>query len=555
MTNAKSRSGSTKRSAQTGGLRSAIAAKLKDTPEQQGVVGPVVERLCKVGWSLEQIVFGKSEWRVPKSPSEQTKREKGKTFLGFPVDIAVFDDPANTGDSRHLLFMIECKQPNETAGVSQLEGYFVAEPHAQLGVWANNAASGSAVAFLFRDPSGRLLLKRRLIDELPRPGEPIEPDTQRTTFRDLIAPPEHILRQTVEDLLDKVVINDSNVTRREEQLDQLCNLLLLKLESDKQAKSNLSEPAFFRMLENAQRTAAAIRSRYESFVALYPDTFTTDHDKRLRLSDSSIALCVDALAGLRLIDLGVSTVSVAFQVLRSEALKQGEGQYFTPQAVIEAGVRLMRIDWEDIVLDPACGTGGFLVESMSEIQRRNPYMAAEDLTRWAQTHIFGVEKDAIGLKLTKAIMQIAGDGSAHCVRGDSIRVHDWARDFPHLTHPQFANGRFTKILTNPPFGQNLKVSGSDCRLSSLEIAKRGGDTYSDLEIGLLFLQRAYDWLRVGGWVGIVLPETYFFSANYAFVFDWMKTRFRPIVVANVPMDAFQGFCRAKTNFYVLEKIA
>jgi type I restriction enzyme M protein len=266
-------------------------------------------------------------------------------------------------------------------------------------------------------------------------------------------------------------------------------------------------------------------------------------------------MCVDALAGLRLIDLGVSTVSVAFQFLRSEALKQGEGQYFTPQAVIEAGVRLMRIDWEDIVLDPACGTGGFLVESMREIQRRNPYMAAEDLTRWAQTHIFGVEKDAIGLKLTKAIMQIAGDGSAHCVRGDSIRVHDWARDFPHLAHPQFANGRFTKILTNPPFGQNLKVSGSDCRLSSLEIAKRRGGTYSDLEIGLLFLQRAYDWLRIGGWVGIVLPETYFFSANYAFVFDWMKTRFRPVVVANVPMDAFQGFCRAKTNFYVLEKIA
>lgn len=555
MSNAKSRSASTKRSAQPGGLRSAIAAKLKDTPEQQGVVGPVVERLCEIGWSLDQIVFGKSEWRVPKSPSEQTKREKGKNFLGFPVDIAVFDDPANTGDPRHLLFMIECKQPDETAGVSQLEGYFVAEPHAQLGVWANNAASGSAVAFLFRDPSGRLLLKRRLIDELPRPGEPIEPDTQRTTFRDLIAPPEHILRQTVEDLLDKVVINDSNVTRREEQLDQLCNLLLLKLESDKQAKSNQSEPAFFRMLENAQRTAAAIRSRYESFVALYPDTFTTDHDKRLRLSDSSIAMCVDALAGLRLIDLGVSTVSVAFQVLRSEALKQGEGQYFTPQAVIEAGVRLMRIDWEDIVLDPACGTGGFLVESMREIQRRNPYMTAEDLTRWAQTHIFGVEKDAIGLKLTKAIMQIAGDGSAHCVRGDSIRVHDWARDFPHLAHPQLANGRFTKILTNPPFGQNLKVSGNDCRLSSLEIAKRGGDTYSDLEIGLLFLQRAYDWLRIGGWVGIVLPETYFFSANYAFVFDWMKTRFRPVVVANVPMDAFQGFCRAKTNFYVLEKIA
>ena len=215
----------------------------------------------------------------------------------------------------------------------------------------------------------------------------------------------------------------------------------------------------------------------------------------------------------------------------------------------------MQIKWEDIVFDPACGTGGFLVESMLAMQRTNPQMGVEDLTRWAQTHLFGIDKDAIGVKLTKATMQVAGDGSAHCVRGDSIRVHNWRTDFPHLLQQQFAEGRFTKIITNPPFGENLKVSQSDCRLAQLEIAKRGGSTYTDTEIGLLFLERAWKWLRVGGWVGIVLPETYFFSSNYSFLFEWMKPRLRPIVVANVPMEAFQGFARAKTNFYVFEKIA
>ena len=151
-------------------------------------------------------------------------------------------------------------------------------------------------------------------------------------------------------------------------------------------------------------------------------------------------------------------------------------------------------------------------------------------------------------------MQIAGDGSAHCVRGDSIRTHNWSRDWPHLRQAQWANGRFTKILTNPPFGENLKVTAKDCRLSQLDISRRGGERYTDMEIGLLFLQRAYDWLAPGGWVGIVLPETYFFSFNYTFLFAWMEQRFRPVVVANVPMEAFQGFCRAKTNFYVFEKL-
>ena len=66
--------------------------------------------------------------------------------------------------------------------------------------------------------------------------------------------------------------------------------------------------------------------------------------------------------------------------------------------------------------------------------------------------------------------------------------------------------------------------------------------------------RCHDLLRVGGKMCIVLPETYFFSPSYQYVRDWAKERLKPICVANVPMDAFQGFCRAKTNLYVFEKI-
>jgi type I restriction enzyme M protein len=535
-------------------LSAEIMSKLKNTTEQKTVVGPLIAHLIKSGWKLEQIIFGKSEWRVPKSPSEATKREKKQSFSGFPVDVAVFDDPTTVGDPRHLLFIIECKQETETAGVSQLESYFVGEPYVQLGAWINNATPSAQAVFLYRKADGRILLKRQKTGDLPRAGEAIKPETQRLTFNDLIAPTEVILKKTMEDLLDKIVIGDSNVTRREEQLDQLCNVLLLKLESDKQGKSEVSAPVFFRPLESPAKTASAIRDRYESFVELYPEVFLTEQDKTLRFSNATIASCVEVLSGLKLIDLGVSTISLAFQVLRSEALKQGEGQYFTPQAVITAGVRLMKIQFQDIVLDPACGTGGFLVEAMLEMQRTHSTMSPQELSRWAQTHIFGVEKDAIGVKLTKAIMQIAGDGSAHCVRGDSIRKHDWSRDFPHLNHGSFKNGRFSVIVTNPPFGQNLKVSAEDSRLSLLEIAKRGDDNYSDLEIGLLFLDRAYQWLKVGGRLGIVLPETYFFSSNYLFLFEWMKPRFKPLVIANIPMEAFQGFCRAKTNFYVFEKI-
>lgn len=531
-----------------------IKRKLKDIHEQRDVVGPLVVQLVDSGWDPEQIIFGKSEWRTPKTPSEATKREKHMSFAGFPVDIAVFDDRKNVGDPQHLVFIIECKQSTESAGLSQLESYFVSEPHVQLGVWANDPTPGAPAVFIYRKSDGRMLLKRRNVSDIPRPGEAIRPESQRVTFNDLVAPTELLLKKTVEDLLDKIVISDSVVTRREEQLDQLCNLLLLKLESDKEGKSKRIEPVFFRPMESTNKTATTIKKRYEQFVELYPEVFVTEQDKTLRFSNETIAGCVEELSDLRLIDLGVSTISMAFQVLRSEALKQGEGQYFTPQAVIEAGVRLMQIKWEDIVLDPACGTGGFLVETMLEMQRTHPTMVPEELSRWAQTHIFGIEKDAIGVKLAKAIMQIAGDGSAHCVRGDSVRTHNWTRDFPHLGDGKFRNGRFSIVITNPPFGQNLKISAEDSRISGLDIAKCGTNNFESLEIGLIFLERAHQLLKKGGKLGIILPETYFFSSNYLFIFDWMKDRLKPLLVANVPMEAFQGFCRAKTNFYIFEKI-
>ena len=358
----------------------------------------------------------------------------------------------------------------------------------------------------------------------------------------------------MEDLLDRVVIDDSNVTRREDQLDQLCSVLLLKLESDKQAKSQPNTPPFFRPLESASKTAELLRRRHERFTGLYPEIFTAEEDRTLRLTDETLYVCVSVLAALKLLDLGVSTIAIAFQVLRSAALKQEEGQYFTPQSVIEAGVRLLQIDFADLVLDPACGTGGFLVEAMLDLHRRNPSMSEHELSRWTQTHVHGIDKDAIAIKLTKAFMQIAGNGSARCVRGDSIRTHNWENDYPHLRSPHFANGRFDVVVTNPPFGKKLRVSATDCRLAGLKLAKRPNGSYKELEIGLLFLERAHQLLKPGGRLGIVLPETYFFSPSYAFVFPWMKSRFVPRVVANVPMEAFQGFCRAKTNFYVLEKV-
>lgn len=531
-------------------LQTAIAQKLKAIPEQQLVVGPLVQLLVtKGGWDLDQIIFGKREWQVPKTPSEASKRERGGSFEFFPVDIAVFDDPKNLGDYRHLLFVIECKQPDESSGLQQLETYLSLEPHAQLGVWANSPELSATALFVYKDKKGLHFPKRKLVRDLPSTGGKIHPRSVALCFKDLVVPSNDTLFRTFTDLLDKSVAGDNNVTRGEDQLDQLCNLILLKLESDKKGASAPNDEVDFVQKATDSITAKQIRAKFDHLVSIYPDIFVSRTDRELRFTDHTISRCVAELDKLNLIAVGPDTVSVAFQVLRRAALKQREGQFFTPRTVIEAAVRLMNLTWDDIIIDPACGTGGFLIEAMMEIRRK--YQKG-DIGSWAQQHLFGIDKDAIAIKLTKAVMRILGDGSAHCVRGDSVLTHTWPSDYKHLMSNHFEDGRFSVVFTNPPFGAPLKISHEQAKKSRLSIVAHH-ETGNDIELGLAMFNRCHDLLRPGGYLCIVLPETYFFSPSYEFVRKWCESRFEPVGVVNVPMDAFQGFCRAKTNLYVLQK--
>lgn len=277
--------------------------------------------------------------RSPKSPSEASKREKGRTFQGFPVDIAVFESPANLGDYNSLVFVIECKRPDETSGLEQLDIYFGREPHLRLGVWANSADASAAAVFLFRDEKGKTHPQKRTVAALPSPNSKIDKDYQGLTGHDLIVPSAESLSKVLWDMLGRIVARDSQVTRREEQLDQLCNVILLKLDSDKQARLNPSAEVAFRAGATVHATAETIRVAFANFVDNYPDIFTSPATETLRFSDTTLAECVDDLAPLNLLGVGPEVVSVAFQVLRSAALKQEEGQYFTPQPVIAAAVR------------------------------------------------------------------------------------------------------------------------------------------------------------------------------------------------------------------------
>lgn len=516
-------------------------------PEHERARLPVIEALKVLGWSDRQMQW-QPEWRVPQAPNEASKREGGHGFAGWPVDLVLFEDPDAPLDWQNVLALFEFKAPNLTEGISQLETYLAREPRARFGVWSN----GTASATVWKLPDGTFKVTRDKALRLPAPTDDFTQATKKAiVWRDLIKPTEADLRVSFKAVLDLVVARDTVVTRSEMQLDQLCNLLLLKLESDTLAMLSPSKPVRFQLRQSESETATHVRASFDELVQQREEVFREEHSPQLLLDDHTIKEVVFAWSGWNLLDVGAEAVSNAFQVFRRANLKAGEGQYFTPARVISAAVQVMDIQPDDKIIDPACGTGGFLIEAFREMATRIGNEAA--VRTWANRNVYGVDKDSINVKLTRAMMLVLGDGSAHVHIGDSIREDRWSTDYPYL-QTAMNDGSFTAVLTNPPFGENLKIAARDCEVNHYSISKAAGKgKYRDIEIGLIFLERSYRLLQKGGRLGIILPETYFFSSSYAYLRDWLDERFIMRGVINIPMEAFQGFCRAKTNLYVLEK--
>ncbi len=516
-------------------------------PEHQHARLPVIGALGALGWTSRQILW-KPEWRVPQSPSEATKREGGHSFKGWPVDLVLFEDPEAPLDWQNVLGLFEFKKPNMAEGVSQLEIYLSREPRARFGVWSD----GTASAIVWKLPDGTTKVVRHKTLQLPRPEDDFtKPASKAITWDDLTPPSEQQLRMSFKATLDLVVARDSRVTRPEERLNQLCNMLLLKLESDTEARIDPRSPAVFQVVKDEATTAEKMRRYFLKIVEQRDDVFMEERSPELKLDDHTIADIVFAWSGWNMLEVGAEAVSNAFQVFRRANLKAGEGQYFTPARVITATVNAMEIQPGDKIIDPACGTGGFLIESYRQMAANGH--TVEQLRPWAKRNLYGVDKDDINVKLTRAMMMVLGDGSTNTHIGDSIRGDRWAADYPSLSSAM-RDGAFSVVLTNPPFGERLKVVARDCEVNEYSISRAaGGGSYKDIEIGLVFLERAHRLLMMGGRVGIILPETYFFSSSYSFLSDWLAPRFTLRGVVNIPMEAFQGFCRAKTNLYIMEK--
>lgn len=525
----------------------------------------IIKDLVRLGWRQDQLLW-KPEWPVPNAPHDLTKRERGQKFgICGTADLVAFADDSQKPHAIQVIF--EFKAPDIRAGKDQLTRYLSSEPLAKMGFWTNGS---DTLAIYKRHSADWVEIKGA---KLPSPSDDLtQPPDEPPTWRDLKEPGEAELSAVLRRIVATVVAGDSRVNRREEQLREILHLMLVKLESDAvySRSANRDQPVDFRIygdsLSKVSLTTHRIRELFtDYFTRQRTRIFHPDDRPELLLSDETIYAVVAELWPYRILGDDIEVLSKAFQIFRTSALKSGEGQYLTPLRIIRPAIMALEITSQDKVIDPACGTGGFLTEALRQVATREFPEEAEawNLVKWANDSLYGVDKDDIGVKLTRAEMVAMRDGSTHVLMGDAVRVNQWPTKYSKLAdelgskQPPFVHEGFSVVVTNPPFGEDLKVSASDCREAGYTIslaASRKPGKHVDLEIGLVYLELSYRLLRVGGRVGIILPETYFFSKKYSWLPAWLEPRFKLRGMLNIPMEAFEEFCRAKTNFYIFEKI-
>lgn len=373
---------------------------------------------------------------------------------------------------------------------------------------------------------------------------------------------------------------------------ELLNLIFCKLYDEKRRSMDAKEGISYRRRfwvgvkeqfteEGRKAVADRIRGLFEELKEsqVFRDVF--DGSEQIMLSDRGLAFVAAELAKYSFLDATVDVKGTAYETIVSNTLKQEAGQFFTPRNIIKCMVEMLDPDQNTRVLDPACGSGGFLVTVLDHVRHkitRNLYPEldevrldarvntpeVDDLVRnYAEKMIFGFDFDPDLKKAARMNMVMAGDGHSNIFNINSLDYpqgdkpdrpliaeavnesikHSKDKDFPFGTSADNAQGKFDMIFTNPPFGAKVEVD--------VEIARRYALNSNAPEV--LFIEACYKFLKPGGKMGIVLPDGILGNPNTESVRKWILEHFKLLASVDLPVETFLPQVGVQASLLFLQK--
>ena len=372
---------------------------------------------------------------------------------------------------------------------------------------------------------------------------------------------------------------------------ELTKLIFLKTRDEKTPRRK-GVPYEFQIKTNEtpKRLATRIKAMYAIERQKEPDVFNDD----IKIDDTTLKNMVLHLEGVNLSATDLDTKGVAFEQFMDGFFKGDFGQYFTPRNIIAFSIQMLDIQADDFVMDPACGSGGFLLHALDYVRRQANEFYEEDSKEhfdywhsFAEKRLFGVEINEEIARVAKMNMIVHDDGHTNIIGNDALEpLATIARKntaFAAVVGVDAETGQrdesrgFSKITTNPPFGAVIK-DDLHSYLPSYElsryVAKGDGKNEDDSEddsvdfgagrkaikqrtsvkTEIVYCERVWQLLKPGGQAAVVLPDGLLTNASLQGVRDWILERFKVLAVVSLPQFAFAHFgAGVKSSVIFLEK--
>ena len=329
----------------------------------------------------------------------------------------------------------------------------------------------------------------------------------------------------------------------EDEFQEIFKILVAKLFSEKFADR---APAF-RVGKSPAATAEAINDLLARASSRWSGII--DGDARSYLTDEHLTICVEAITAHSICDTNLEVLDGFFEFLVSHVAKGSKGQYFTPRQIIDCCVKIINPVPTESVLDPACGSGGFLVHVLNHNAHRLEVPPQEYCARY----LWGCDFDRRAIQIAKALMLVAGDCSTNLHQLNSLLTATCgdlfeaaANGVPRLTIEDLLRSKarkfpgFDVVLTNPPFAGEIREPSL---IESYQVARPN----RRMERDVLFLERCVQLLRPRGRLGIVLPHNKFGGAGWSYLREWLIRNVRIVAVLGLERNTFLPHTHQKTS--------
>lgn len=462
------------------------------------------------------------------------------------------------------LIIFEVKRPRRKDGLEQLRSYCNAEG-APIGVWSN----GNEMMRLHRDEPNVFIE----IPRIPKVSESLRDIlTERWTLQwleehDELKKGKTTLKKIILDL-QELVLGNAGV----KAFDEIFKLIYAKLYDEwKGINDSNYQLEFFVGDRSPEQVKTAITHLLDGARRTWSGVF--EPTEKIELMDTHLKVCVSFLEKIKLFNSNLRIIDEAFEYLIPDVAKKKEGQFFTPRPVEDMVAKMLNPKPDEFLIDPACGSAGFLLHSIMWIAEG--VITGKDLPtpakNFAQNSVYGIDFAKEAVKIAKAINLIVGDGKSHIYggnpRANSLNPLIWSDElkaglrsrlirFPTSTQKDRENQAkflyfdFELLMTNPPFAGTVKERNI---LRLYRLAEKKGKLVKKIGRHILFLERSLQLIKPGGRMAIVLPQGLLNNANTEYIRRFIIKEARILAVVGLHGNTFKPHTGTKTSVLFLRK--